>query len=799
MINMKLIKYILLLVLLFPIMLFGQENPLEGKKLKDLEIEIIYKEGKEMNVDSRFSIWTIVTMENGKPLKGLVREGSDPATYDVKISGAKMNQYNPYNYDPYKYCEGYDNKELTISVSAKGVNTITKTLNFKMNCTPDPAIIAQKKKEKEEELQRVAEENAKAKLAKEKLDAEKAATAKLAADGELIGLTIPESTISSVEFMKPDKKYNYKNFDLDHDLSFSFAHINTVEIDILFLGSERTSLDSREMFPSIYKFKNDKLESLDINTGDFPLVKNTAIRDAIKVSDTEIVVVTDNGFMKMVKTPTGYKKNLHLHAEKDLPLCFTDIVSLGNGKCASIGYARTMGYRRPVSIRSDELDDKAVLLIWDYNTNDFACLSLGNDISEESVLACDNNGNLIFSLGKHSVFHAPYPEKLGTHHKSTDNSIRSINVLKTFKNKQIEYNWIRKIDTGTEDGSSPDLTFVVSDIIIEDNDDIVFVGVSHNDSIYSVVASRYGYKKLESIHWGVKTSSNIGVGRLSSDGNVKNWKITNGINVSLWGGSEKGNLEVDLTPGKIYYSAYKFPKLISSPDGKGYIIAHSGADDKFNYPDGYLNSANSENSKSTSTLLFVYLNKRTLDAISFDLFNTENNYPFQSTFLSYNSSAKEYTMIRSKFEPYKSSVKWKFKPNFNQNWLRKPLIKETRGENNGFVDFMTEFYAPYEEETNNTSSGSNSSNNYSSSNSSVSSEPEIKLVQVYVDPNGKGTVKIYWKQDGSSKKFTLTGSRRAIGYLPEGTKLSYSASPDHNKKNYFYTVPSGKSSVSVDL
>ena len=86
--------------------------------------------------------------------------------------------------------------------------------------------------------------------------------------------------------------------------------------------------------------------------------------------------------------------------------------------------------------------------------------------------------------------------------------------------------------------------------------------------------------------------------------------------------------------------------------------------------------------------------------------------------------------------------------------------------------------------------------NGSSSSSSTSSS---KTVQVYVDPNGKGTVKIYWKQDGSDKKFTLTGSRRAIGYIPEGTKLSYSVGPDHNKKQSFYTVPSGKSSVSVDL
>lgn len=86
--------------------------------------------------------------------------------------------------------------------------------------------------------------------------------------------------------------------------------------------------------------------------------------------------------------------------------------------------------------------------------------------------------------------------------------------------------------------------------------------------------------------------------------------------------------------------------------------------------------------------------------------------------------------------------------------------------------------------------------NGSSSSSSTSSS---KTVEVYVDPSGKGTVKIYWKQDGSNKTFTLTGSRRDIGDIPEGTQLSYSVGPDHNKKQTFYTVPSGKSSVSVDL
>lgn len=86
--------------------------------------------------------------------------------------------------------------------------------------------------------------------------------------------------------------------------------------------------------------------------------------------------------------------------------------------------------------------------------------------------------------------------------------------------------------------------------------------------------------------------------------------------------------------------------------------------------------------------------------------------------------------------------------------------------------------------------------NGSSSSSSTSSS---KTVEVYVDPNGKGTVKIYWKQNGSNKTFTLTGSRRKIGDIPEGTQLSYSVGPSHNKKQTFYSVPSGKSSVSVDL
>lgn len=85
------------------------------------------------------------------------------------------------------------------------------------------------------------------------------------------------------------------------------------------------------------------------------------------------------------------------------------------------------------------------------------------------------------------------------------------------------------------------------------------------------------------------------------------------------------------------------------------------------------------------------------------------------------------------------------------------------------------------------------------SSASSSSTSSSKTVQVYVDPSGKGTVKIYWKQDGSSKQFTLTGSRRAIGDIPEGTTLSYSVGPSHTKKQTFYTVPSGKSSVSVNL
>jgi len=338
-------------------------------------------------------------------------------------------------------------------------------------------------------------------------------------------------------------------------------------------------------------------------------------------------------------------------------------------------------------------------------------------------------------VGKNSYPHHPYdPLDEGDDwtYKSRENSIRSINIQKSFENNLIEYNWVRNIDTGNEYDTK--MTFVISDIIIEDNDDIVFAAVSHQDSLYCIDKSNNMYY-----------SSSIGLGRLSPEGDVKNWKINNGLNVSLWGGSDKGNLEITRNPGKIYYSETKFPKLMSSPDGKGYIMAHVGEFDELTYPKGHLSS---QNSIATSPQLYIYLSKKTLDPISFDLLSIESNHSYQTDFWSYNSSSKSYRLIKSKpksiyyTSEYIDVDSWKFQPKFNKSWLRKPKVREYKGEDNSYSDYMNKDDVSYQTASDDINTDDASSNT-SSSNSQVS---KPKYVTIY-NKTGRD---IYYVEESSS-------------------------------------------------
>jgi len=264
------------------------------------------------------------------------------------------------------------------------------------------------------------------------------------------------------------------------------------------------------------------------------------------------------------------------------------------------------------------------------------------------------------------------------------NSINCIDIQKSFENNRLEYNWIRNIETGPL-YSENRVTFVVADIIVEDNGDIVFTAISHEDELFCV-------DKDKRNHY----SSSIGIGRLSPEGDVKNWYYDTGINVSFWGGSDKGNLEMALNPGKVYYSGTRLPKLMVSPDGKGYIMTHSVEYDEMKYPKAYLASPESDDQITEDPLLFVYLNKKTMRPVSFDLLSIDQKYSFYKGFMFYNSSSKKYTLLKTANAAYASSFKVEFQPAFNNSWLRKPNVQESKGADNGYDDYLAELDADYQ-------------------------------------------------------------------------------------------------------
>jgi hypothetical protein len=692
---------------------------LNNQEITDLKIEIIAID-KTLDCGSEFEVGYIVTKTDGLIIKSK-NLGGKAVHYDysIKVYGAVERKDGSYKANP--YCDGYTDEELVITVIANGANSITKTVTFPVNCVPDPVVLAQKNKEKAERInrRRIAIAKKAAAAAKEEYK-EQHPTTTTAVKQAPVGVTITDDNTNGTMFFPvrirdiADKTEKAKE-----KIKQSLTHINTVEIDkeMLLIGMANTK-ENRNM-PAIYVLNNDQLEPLILDLGDFSFLKKTAFRDIEKISSTEIIVASDNGLLKMVKTATGYKTTNFFQAPAAEPLFFTDIVAIDGDKCASIGYTKLKnkipGFALPIakdvsysdyeskdeykSSKSYKIpyDDyrrpnfkfkcKAYLIIWDHKAGTHISFPLGNDISEESVLTLGNDGSLIYSLGqKPTTMVFGKEDSQPFWYGTANNTISSLDAVRSFNDNKFRFNWIVEIDNGST--SDDKLPFVITDLLVESNNNILFSGIARRVQIH------YNNDKyFQELH-----SSYVGLGRITQKGAFHQFVYSSGLNQSLWGGSDKGSLAFTLMPGKLYYSDYGNPKLILAPDSKGYIMLHKGAYDQIKYPEGGYRNSDSEIYGDNP--LFSYIDKSTLETVSFDLVHTNSyrrgNQPFNNyaaNLISYNSTTQKYTLFHSAFKRSRSSYKWEFKPTFNKTWKAAALVEETKSNTNQVDKLIEEFKA----------------------------------------------------------------------------------------------------------
>jgi hypothetical protein len=466
-------------------------------------------------------------------------------------------------------------------------------------------------------------------------------------------------------------------------------------------------------------------------------------------------------------------------------LNFTAIQDLGNGKCVAL--ASTLYRKKKMNHFASRRGLK--LIIWDYkNSKDAQIIDLSSEsVSAKPQLLKTSDGGFIISFDEFEN------EQISTVEKSY---MMSFSSAKTRIYKlSLESGELKNIwgyELPELDGAE------LTDLIEARNGDIVFVLKSKA-------------KRHESSNNNRNISSFIYLASMKANGSGFKY-----IKYDHLGHNKLRSSEKPKCSKYIYMGAVGRPFLFENPKESGYIVVHRpsldvlksniDATEKFqDFP-----SFVTHNAESLKPEIIDIMGVSASSAHYQSAYRPYSTDPFTSEIfeikdVQYNPVTNQIILVeeglstndvadeQSRREGYPYSNDYRIGRVYI--WALDYSIYEV---DNPGEDLASDVDAATSNSNNNNSSNTTSS--ASTSNSSSSTSP--KLVQVYVDPNKKGnaTIKIYWKQDGQDKKFAMSNSsRRSIGYIPEGTKLSYSSDVDHNKKIYFYTVPSGKSSVSVTL
>lgn len=278
-------------------------------------------------------------------------------------------------------------------------------------------------------------------------------------------------------------------------------------------------------------------------------------------------------------------------------LSFTKIIDIGNGMCASVGYTELKSefsgspiisknqvsasqykswdsfksYRDKGMSHSDYIEyvkrvyySTAYLIIWDHNGQTYQQHYMNSRISDESILKLNNDGNLLMTLAINPIT-TFFVDAMN--HMTTENSLYLIDLSETIASNKLVPLWYILIDNREEGDDF--ISFTLSDLLVESNGDIVFTGIQKD------VSQHYHDNFKLNMY-----SSYLCLGRVSSTGNLLSLKFADGFNLSAWGGSDKGSLESDHMPGKIYFGDIGLPRLTNSPVGDGYILVHRGAYDR---------------------------------------------------------------------------------------------------------------------------------------------------------------------------------------------------------------------------
>jgi hypothetical protein len=734
---------------------YKNKSSVKGKEITDLKIEIISKDEK-LDCGSVFQVGVIVTTADGYTIKSRNLGGVfQEYDFSITVIGASSSKVEipeskrpveEYTVEP--YCESFKEDKLKIYVYLEDKNRTIKFIERKVNCIADPAVAVAKaeaeRNNKFWETETLRSENG------ENTIANKAKAINVESDFML-------RTNLSMEVM--GGFMGKKSYHLLGGKKYQKADYPGLAVTYKNVGSGKESMNESG--------KVNSYGSLSANAG-------TETEDGkLLLAANHVLYYTDDE----PKVHNSY------HNED---LIFTAIQDLGNGKCvalASAEYAKTK-MNHFVSRKGLKL------IIWDYkNSKEAKIIDLSSKyVSAKPQLLKTSDGSFIISFDEFE------DEKIYTVEESyvmTFSSAKTHIYKLSLKGDEMSSLWRYEL---------PELDAAeLTDLIEARNGDIVFVlkgkakrheSVSNNRNISSFIylasvkANGTGFKYIKYDH--------LGYNKLRSS-------------------------ERPTCSKYIYMGAVGRPFLLENPKEPGYIVVHRPSLD-------VLKSKFSKIEKFQDFPSFVTHNAATLKPEIIDIMGVSaSSEHYQRAYRPYST------------DPFTSEIfeikDVQYNPVADQIILVEEVLasndeaeKNSRHEGHtsgghysvGRVYIWALDYSIFEVNhpgedlasdvdaatSNNNNNSSNTTSSASTTNSTSSTSTSPKLVQVYVDPNKKGnaTIKIYWKQDGQDKKFAMSNSsRRSIGYIPEGTKLSYSSDVDHNKKIYFYTVPSGKSSVSVTL
>lgn len=774
-----------------------------GKDIKEVKFVYAGLSGEvPTQLDELFKLGFITTLNDGTIMKSSTLNGEHSVTeYIVEITGAQVflpetmssrgnssHQYSVRNCDD--LVDGF------IIIKAKRAEDKDWLLTEKIlySC-------GGKNKSEQRKQDDIA-----AQLAKDQLIAERA---QLGADGKVIaskvignqvGVVIPDSKIAFKKLLEFDRTKARSEM-----LLSSLENSNTVEIDgsIFLLGRAIKLIEKKPvLLPAIYKVGSNEIKALELDFGSFD-AENITFRDVERLSSTQILVAGDLGLQKMTKTEDGYKTSQILLFNEENSLYFTDIVSLKNNKSASIGYTylnttkpgpaydrneylnveiynRSPEYKifrdQNMDVEAYKKDEStfkctAYLVIWDHVTGESVTLLLSEDVSEQSILRKGNDGELIFSLGTRPSRAYIFSDRKYATDRINKSSIQSINAEETFAQNKVISNWSTEIDNRynleNEDNSGyirfygeQKAVFTITDLIQEDNNDFVFTGIDRRVGIHYQNSNTDLY------------TSSVVIGRLSSEGAKKEMVFETGLNQSLWGGSDRGSLEISRTPGKLFFSDYGNPKLIQSPQGNGYILMHCGAFDNISFPEGGFR--NSTHDIFADAPLFIYIDKGSLTPTSFDIMNTfivtdlsegssirtegysRNNQAdntYQTQYITFNKETQIFDLFESSYELMGTVYKWSFEPIFNLKWQPAAKASETTGGGNQIDKLIQEekdYEAKLEAEMQAMSNSTDNSTNSTSSGASSTS----KYVTIY-NKTGKD---IYYVEELSRNSYKISAN-----------------------------------------